>query len=58
MTGAKTEDLARNAARTYAKIIQKLDYPVKFKVQNLSQPLAAACWAVRPSPPTRADAVW
>lgn len=39
ITGAKTEDDSRVAARKYARLIQKLDYPnVKFKdfkVQNI-----------------------
>ena len=38
VTGAKTEEDARNAARKYARIIQKLDFPAKFtefKIQNI-----------------------
>ena len=38
VTGAKTEEDARNAARKYARIIQKLDFPVHFvdfKIQNM-----------------------
>ena len=38
VTGAKSEDQARNAARKYARIIQKLDFPVRFtdfKIQNM-----------------------
>ncbi|XRB19575.1 transcription initiation factor TFIID TATA-box-binding protein [Pseudoscourfieldia marina] len=38
VTGAKGEDEAKQAARKYARIIQKLDFPVKFadfKVQNM-----------------------
>lgn len=37
-TGAKSEQLSRLAARKYAKIIQKLNFPAKFmdfKVQNI-----------------------
>ncbi|KAK9915202.1 hypothetical protein WJX75_006099 [Coccomyxa subellipsoidea] len=37
-TGAKSEDQARTAARKYAKIIQKLDFPATFKdfkIQNI-----------------------
>lgn len=37
-TGAKSEDLSRLAARKYARIIQKLNYPAKFldfKIQNI-----------------------
>lgn len=37
-TGAKTEEASNRAARKYAKIIQKLDFPVKFKdfkIQNI-----------------------
>ena len=34
VTGAKTEEIAKQAARTYGKIIHKLDYPVKFKARN------------------------
>ena len=30
VTGAKSEEHARNAARKYARIIQKLDFPVHF----------------------------
>jgi len=32
-TGAKSEDLAKLASRKYARIIQKLGFPVKFKVR-------------------------
>lgn len=38
VTGAKSEDLAKLAARKYARIIQKLGFPAKFtdfKVQNI-----------------------
>jgi len=38
VTGAKSEDASRIAARKYARIIQKLGFPVKFqdfKVQNI-----------------------
>ena len=38
VTGAKSEEQARNAARKYARIIQKLDFPVRFdsfKIQNI-----------------------
>ena len=38
VTGAKTEEDARNAARKYARIIQKLDFPARFtefKIQNI-----------------------
>merc|ERR1719375_2725250 len=38
VTGAKNEDCARNAARKYARIIQKLDFPVHFtdfRIQNM-----------------------
>ncbi|KAK3256757.1 hypothetical protein CYMTET_34123 [Cymbomonas tetramitiformis] len=37
-TGAKSEELSRLAARKYAKIIQKLDFPATFKdfkIQNI-----------------------
>mmetsp|Transcript_25935 Transcript_25935/g.49305 ORF Transcript_25935/g.49305 Transcript_25935/m.49305 type:complete len:264 (+) Transcript_25935:123-914(+) len=37
-TGAKSEDLSRIAARKYAKIVQKLDFPATFKdfkIQNI-----------------------
>ena len=36
--GAKSEEQARNAARKYARIIQKLDFPARFtefKIQNI-----------------------
>ena len=38
VTGAKSEEQARNAARKYARIIQKLEFPVRFtdfKIQNI-----------------------
>ena len=38
VTGAKSEEAARQAARKYARIIQKLDFPVhfaEFKIQNI-----------------------
>ena len=38
VTGAKSEEHARIAARKYARIIQKLDFPVhftEFKIQNI-----------------------
>jgi len=38
VTGAKSEEHARNAARKYARIIQKLEFPVHFtdfKIQNM-----------------------
>lgn len=38
VTGAKSEDSARTAARKYARIIQKLEFPVHFtdfKIQNM-----------------------
>merc|ERR1712070_350997 len=38
VTGAKSEEQARNAARKYARIIQKLGYPARFtefKIQNI-----------------------
>eukprot|EP00325_Prymnesiales_sp_UTEX-LB-985_P001221 CAMPEP_0174694486 /NCGR_PEP_ID=MMETSP1094-20130205/1068_1 /TAXON_ID=156173 /ORGANISM="Chrysochromulina brevifilum, Strain UTEX LB 985" /LENGTH=210 /DNA_ID=CAMNT_0015890741 /DNA_START=139 /DNA_END=771 /DNA_ORIENTATION=+ len=38
VTGAKSEEQARNAARKYARIIQKLDFPIHFtdfKIQNI-----------------------
>merc|ERR1712070_585079 len=38
VTGAKSEEQARNAARKYARIIQKLDFPARFtefKIQNI-----------------------
>ena len=38
VTGAKSEEAARNAARKYARIIQKLDFPVlftDFAIQNM-----------------------
>ena len=38
VTGAKSEEGARNAARKYARIIQKLDFPVHFtdfRIQNI-----------------------
>ena len=38
VTGAKSEEAARSAARKYARIIQKLDFPVHFtdfKIQNM-----------------------
>jgi len=37
-TGAKSEELSRLAARKYAKVIQKLDFPAtfkEFKIQNV-----------------------
>lgn len=37
-TGAKSEEASKSAARKYARIIQKLDFPAKFldfKVQNI-----------------------
>ncbi|CAB4021973.1 TATA-box-binding [Paramuricea clavata] len=37
-TGAKSEDLSRLAARKYARVVQKLDFPAKFtefKIQNM-----------------------
>lgn len=33
-TGAKTEQLAREAARKYAKVISKLGFPAQFKVRE------------------------
>merc|ERR1712070_588167 len=38
VTGAKSEEQARNAARKYARIIQKLDFPARFtefEIQNI-----------------------
>ena len=38
VTGAKSEEAARTAARKYARIIQKLDFPARFadfKIQNM-----------------------
>ena len=38
VTGAKSEEQARNAARKYARIIQKMEFPVQFtefKIQNI-----------------------
>ena len=38
VTGAKSEADARTAARKYARIIQKLDFPARFadfKIQNM-----------------------
>jgi len=38
VTGAKSEEQARTAARKYARIIQKLDFPIHFtdfKIQNI-----------------------
>ena len=38
VTGAKDESQARNAARKFTRIVQKIDFPVKFtefKIQNL-----------------------
>lgn len=38
MSGAKGEDLAKLAARKYARIIQKIGFPAKFtdfKIQNI-----------------------
>ena len=32
-TGAKTEALAREAARKYAQVISKLGFPAQFKVR-------------------------
>lgn len=40
VTGAKSEEHARNAARKYARIIQKLEFPVHFtdfKIQVCAQ---------------------
>ena len=37
-TGAKTEALAREAARKYAKVISKLGFPAQFKVRNTRRP--------------------
>jgi len=37
-TGAKTEALAREAARKYAKVISKLGFPAQFKVRAPLQP--------------------
>ncbi len=37
-TGAKSEDSSKHAARKYARIVQKLGFPVKlvdFKIQNI-----------------------
>jgi transcription initiation factor TFIID TATA-box-binding protein len=34
-TGAKTEALAREAARKYAKVISKLGFPAQFKVRRI-----------------------
>ena len=37
-TGAKSEELSKLAARKYARVIQKLGFPVKFtdfKIQNI-----------------------
>jgi|TARA_B100001758_G_scaffold232381_1_gene229667 transcription initiation factor TFIID TATA-box-binding protein len=36
-TGAKTEALAREAARKYAKVISKLGFPAQFKVRMVAQ---------------------
>ena len=38
-TGAKTEALAREAARKYAKVISKLGFPAQFKVRNTRRPM-------------------
>jgi len=38
VTGAKSEEQARQAARKYARIVQKLDFPARFtdfKIQNI-----------------------
>jgi len=38
VTGAKSEEQARQAARKYARIVQKLDFPARFtdfKIQNM-----------------------
>lgn len=38
VTGAKSEDAARTAARKYARLIQRLDFPARFtdfKIQNI-----------------------
>ena len=37
-TGAKTEALAREAARKYAKVISKLGFPAQFKVRIARRP--------------------
>ena len=37
-TGAKTEALARVAARKYAKVISKLGFPAQFKVRIARRP--------------------
>ena len=45
VTGAKSEEDARMAARKYARIIQKLDFPARFadfKIQNMVRPADAA----------------
>ncbi|OEL30067.1 TATA-box-binding protein 2 [Dichanthelium oligosanthes] len=34
-TGAKSEQQSKLAARKYARIIQKLGFPAKFKIQNI-----------------------
>ena len=44
VTGAKSEEDARMAARKYARIIQKLDFPARFadfKIQNMVRPADA-----------------
>ena len=37
-TGAKTEALAREAVRKYAKVISKLGFPAQFKVRITRRP--------------------
>lgn len=43
-TGAKTEALAREAARKYAKVISKLGFPAQFKVRRQPIPSVLSCF--------------
>jgi transcription initiation factor TFIID TATA-box-binding protein len=42
VTGAKSEDLSKLAARKYARIVQKLDFPVKFQTFVIQNMVASA----------------
>jgi transcription initiation factor TFIID TATA-box-binding protein len=44
-TGAKTEAMAKLAARKYARIIQKLGFPAQFKARAAAACAARACAA-------------
>jgi TATA-box binding protein (TBP) (component of TFIID and TFIIIB) len=46
-TGAKSEEESRLAARKYARIVQKLGFPTKFKdfkIQNMVSGISWVCF--------------